>query len=78
MPIYDFRCLDCSKVSEVFIRGSEQVPHCPDCGSENLEKLISSSYMVKAGSQAPGTTCCGRTERCDTSPCATGDTCQRH
>jgi len=78
VPIYDFRCLECDKVSEVFIRGTEQVPRCPDCDSTNLERLISSSYMVRTSSQAPGTTCCGRTERCDAPPCSTGDTCRRH
>ncbi|MFC1893420.1 zinc ribbon domain-containing protein [Chloroflexota bacterium] len=78
MPIYDFKCRGCGKVSEVFVRGAEQVPHCPDCGSMNLERLMSSSYMFRTSSQAPGTTCCGRTEVCDTTPCSTGDTCRRH
>ena len=78
MPIYDFKCLDCGKVSEVFVRGSEQVPRCPDCGSTSLERLIPSSYMVRVSSQTPGNTCCGRTERCDVPSCSTGDTCRRH
>ena len=50
VPIYDFRCLECGKVSEVFVRGSEQVPFCPDCGSTDLERLMSSSYMVRTSS----------------------------
>jgi putative FmdB family regulatory protein len=78
MPIYDFKCLECGTVSEVLIRGGEQLSRCPDCGSDNLERQLSSSYMVKAGSQAPGTTCCGRGERCDAPPCSTGDSCHRH
>ncbi|TET58328.1 MAG: zinc ribbon domain-containing protein [Dehalococcoidia bacterium] len=78
MPIHDFRCLECGKVSEVLVRGTEQTLRCPDCGSANLERLISSSYVVKTGSQAPGTTCCGQTERCNAPPCSTGDTCRRH
>ncbi|HEY79245.1 MAG TPA: zinc ribbon domain-containing protein [Dehalococcoidia bacterium] len=77
MPIYDFRCLECGKVSEVFVRGSEHVPRCPDCGSVNLKRLMSSSYAIRMGSQAADTTCCGRTERCDAPPCSTGDTCRR-
>ncbi|HEY33092.1 MAG TPA: zinc ribbon domain-containing protein [Dehalococcoidia bacterium] len=78
MPIYEFKCLDCSQVSEVFVRSSEQALRCPDCGSGNLEKLVSASYMIKSGSQAAGTTCCGRNERCDAPPCSTGDTCRRY
>ena len=76
MPIYDFKCLECGKVSELFVRGAEQVPRCPDCGG-NLEKLMSSSYMVRTGTQATGTTCCGRTERCDAPPCSTEDICRQ-
>jgi putative FmdB family regulatory protein len=78
MPIYDFRCLECSKVSEVFVRSNDQAPRCQDCGSTNVERLISSSYMIKTTNRASGTTCCGREERCETPPCATGDVCRRH
>ena len=77
MPIYDFKCQECGKVSEILLRNSDQSVHCPDCGSENMEKLISASYMVKTDVSAPGTTCCGRAERCETPPCSTGDVCRR-
>ncbi|AEH45040.1 regulatory protein, FmdB family [Thermodesulfatator indicus DSM 15286] len=42
MPIYEYRCLDCGKVSDhlVFNRDSF-VPFCKHCGSKNMEKLIS-------------------------------------
>ena len=78
MPIYDFRCLECGKISEIFIRVSDQVVRCSNCGGIKLERLISSAYTVKRGNQTPGTTCCGRDERCEAPPCSTGDTCQRH
>jgi len=77
MPIYDFRCRECGKVSEIFLRYTKQVACCPDCGSNNMERLISASYMIKMGTSAPGTTCCGRTERCETPPCSTEDVCRR-
>jgi putative FmdB family regulatory protein len=34
VPIYDFKCHKCGKVSEIFVRsaGSQEVS-CPDCGS---------------------------------------------
>ena len=77
VPIYEFKCLDCSGVSEVFVRSNEQVLTCPDCGSDNLEKLMSSSYVVRTTGQISGTTCCGRSERCEAPPCSSGDTCRR-
>ncbi len=77
MPIYDFRCRECGKVSEIFLRYAEQVACCPACGSNNMERLISSSYMIKMDSPASGTTCCGRTERCETPPCSTEGVCRR-
>ena len=77
MPIYDFRCRECGRVSEVFLRGASQTACCPACGSDNMERLISASYMIKMDSPASGTTCCGRTERCETPPCSTEDVCHR-
>jgi len=77
MPIYDYRCRECGRVSEVFLRGSISEVKCPHCGSGNVEKLVSSSYMIRMNAAAPGSTCCGRTERCDAPPCSTGDTCRR-
>jgi putative FmdB family regulatory protein len=56
MPIYDSRCLECGKISEVFVRSSEQSSRCQDCGSTNVERLISSSYMVTTTNRAPGAT----------------------
>ena len=78
MPIHDFRCLQCGKVSEVFVRGGEQTTCCPDCGSTDLERLLSSSYVIKIDGQAPGTTCCGQAERCDTPPCSSAGSCRCH
>ena len=79
MPIYDFKCKKCGKVSEVFVRSADsQDVSCPDCGSSNLERLFSSSYLVKTGSPSSGATCCGRAERCETPPCSSGEGCHRH
>ena len=78
MPIYDFKCQECGTISEILLRSSDQAARCPDCGGENMERLISASYMVKTDVAGPGTTCCGRTERCETPPCSTGKVCQRH
>ena len=79
MPIYDFKCRDCGNVSEILVRNADgQGIRCPDCSSENIEKLVSASYMIRMDAPAPGSTCCGRSERCETPPCSTGDTCRKH
>ena len=78
MPIYEYRCLECGKISEIFLRSlNSQNIRCPACGSYKLDKLFSAPYTLKAGASTPGTTCCGRTERCETPPCSSGDNCRR-
>lgn len=75
MPVYDYRCRDCNKVSELYLRSSGSEVRCPGCGSENMERLISASYMIKMGASKSGATCCGRGERCDKPPCSEGENC---
>lgn len=40
MPIYDYRCNGCNKAFELLVR-STTVLACPECGSLQLEKLVS-------------------------------------
>ena len=68
MPSYDFRCQECGRVPGIFLRGAGQVAHCPACSSDNMERLISASHMIKMDATAYGTTGCGITERCETPP----------
>lgn len=84
MPIYEYKCENCGKIIEVFQRGAKQEnPQenpivCSDCGSTNLTRLFSVPGMVRMGSSVPeGTTCCGRTERCEAPPCSTDGVCER-
>ena len=78
MPIYDFRCQNCNAVTEILVRNTNgESARCPECGSMNLEKLVSSSYMIGMGASEPGRTCCGRTERCETPRCAADGNCAR-
>jgi putative FmdB family regulatory protein len=80
MPIYDFRCQECGNVSEFLILSSSdsRTLDCPICGSQNLEKLISAPSLLRNSANTSNTTCCGRTERCETPPCSTGERCHRH
>ncbi len=40
MPIYEYICKNCSLEFELLIF-SEDIPKCPKCGSENLQKKVS-------------------------------------
>jgi putative FmdB family regulatory protein len=79
MPIYQYECRECGAAFEVFSRGYaiDEKLACPGCGSGNLEKQISAPSLLKVSASTPGTTCCGRTERCETPPCSTGEHCRR-
>lgn len=48
MPLHDFHCPRCNKTFELLVRSSD-LPACPDCGSQELQKLVSMP-------QAPGKT----------------------
>ena len=79
MPIYEYRCSNCGATSEFLVGiGSKDNPlHCRQCGSSQLEKMISVSHSLKSGGRTPGHTCCGKEERCSVPPCSTGNVCRR-
>ena len=41
MPIYEYQCGACAKTCELLVRTST-TPQCPHCGSQKLDKLMSS------------------------------------
>jgi len=64
MPLYEFRCDDCGKSSEILMISTEDRPECPECGSTSMTKLLSAhssmSGPVKNRMPGPGdTACCG-------------------
>ena len=42
MPLYEYRCKKCEKVFESFQKIGEKKASCPDCKSEDTERLLSS------------------------------------
>jgi putative FmdB family regulatory protein len=78
MPIYEYRCLSCGGISEIWEGvGTRSDPlRCQTCGGSALERVLSVSHPVK-NPRAKGSTCCGREERCSKPPCSSGGSCQR-
>ncbi len=74
MPIFEFECRECGKVAEFLVRNTEtdKSPVCPSCKSNNLIRVFSMPKLQKFGTPAPGHTCCGREQRCDS---ASGGSC---
>lgn len=80
MPIYEYRCENCGKITEILhMRNDNDVfVICRYCGSRRLEKLISAPASVVTGrSIHKGKTCCDRDEWCDSPPCSNDGTCKR-
>ncbi|HBN26532.1 MAG TPA: FmdB family transcriptional regulator [Desulfobacteraceae bacterium] len=64
MPLFDYECRDCGKLSEILIFESDDHPQCNFCGSKNIKKCLSahSSMSGLAKNSLPGsgdTACCG-------------------
>lgn len=82
MPIYEYKCKDCGKVTEFLVGVGKDTPEikCSFCNSKKLDKIFSQSFISTSGNiigSQGGKTCCGRIERCDRPPCSDDGTCKR-
>jgi putative FmdB family regulatory protein len=50
MPIYEYRCLDCGKKTQVLTLTSKSAvePKCRHCGSVNMKKLVSRVALLRS------------------------------
>ena len=79
MPIYEYRCEKCGATAEFLIDGGQdEVIACHHCGGHELTRIMSAvSVLSHTVERAPGHTCCGKVERCETPPCSSDDRCRR-
>lgn len=57
MPIYEFKCLECQAYFEILVIGADdnQVEmKCQKCGSESLERILSTTHFSMAGGAKAG------------------------
>ena len=53
MPIYQYDCGGCDRRVEIFFRSvkSSVEPHCPDCGSDALRRVVSRVSHVRSSAE---------------------------
>ncbi len=73
MPIYEYECQKCNKVTEAWQNVSDEpLTSCPDCHG-SLKKLISSSsFQLKGGGWCADGYCSAKQGKCESSPPASG------
>ena len=75
MPILEFRCLKCDEVFEILKMGQEDEVEmkCPKCGSENLERVLSTTSYTMGFSKGESRRPTVRSRECASGTCSTID-----
>ena len=71
MPIYEYRCTDCSHAFEKLMRRWSDATSCPACASTLVEKQIS-TFAVSTAPGASTTTGCAPAGGCGAPACGGG------
>ena len=50
MPIYDYGCGKCGHKFEKLVKLNAPIPACPECGTDDVKKLVSPSGFLLKGS----------------------------
>ena len=75
MPIYEFRCLKCNECFEILVMNNDdQVEmRCPECKSEEFERILSVSCHTTGGSSSDTQSAQSQTRSCSSGSCTTYD-----
>lgn len=74
MPLYEYRCEGCNRTVELLrtVKELDAPVRCPKCNGR-MKRMFSVAGAIKTGTgRTPGSTCCGRVERCESPPCSDG------
>ncbi len=74
MPIFDYQSLECGHIIEDVLQRSteENLKYCPDCGAEDMRKLIGVSNFQLKGDGWYSTDYAKKTKAVHTAPPADG------
>jgi len=75
MPIYEFKCLKCDEFFELILmnKNEEADLKCPKCGSEEFERIISSTNFSIGSGSGNKTSVNAQTRSCSSGSCTTYD-----
>ncbi|MBA3029992.1 MAG: zinc ribbon domain-containing protein [Proteobacteria bacterium] len=75
MPIYEFKCLKCNDCFEILIMGRDETVEtkCPNCGSEDFERILSAANHAVRGTSGPGSSAMSTSRSCSSGSCTTYD-----
>ena len=76
MPIYEFKCVKCQEYIELLVMGStdkEVEMKCSKCGSEDLERILSSTHINMAPDGGSKSQVTSQTRSCSKGSCTTWD-----
>jgi putative FmdB family regulatory protein len=63
MPIYEYRCMTCHERFDALVRSAERAKaRCPQCGTTQVERLLSTFAVGKASTAAPTPGPCGSSD----------------
>ena len=76
MPIYEFKCLKCGHFFEILVmKDNEDVEMaCPECKSENFERVLSTTSYAMGASGGEGKGPSTQTRTCSSGSCTTYET----
>ena len=70
MALYEYKCMDCGEITEYLVFSQSEKLSCKKCGSEKLEKLMSSfAVSVKSSSSSVSE------PSCPYGTCSSGGSC---
>lgn len=66
MPIYEYRCRNCGRVTEILegVGENRESPRCRHCGGTALTKMISASFVHVGGKTGSGMGCASSKKEC--------------
>lgn len=41
MPLFEYHCKKCNTIREILVKTADEQVVCPNCGSKNMEKMMS-------------------------------------